>query len=227
MIDAARWASGALGLDFSRPELLHQALTHRSASGANNERLEFLGDAMLGLTVASWLYEQWSDADEGSLSRARAALVNRRTLAEVGRAVGIDRVMRFGPGELASGGAQRESALADAVEALIGAVLVDQGYTTADRLVRRLLQQSFVSLPDAEALKDAKTRLQEWLQARGLGLPSYAVDAVTGTDHNQHFAVRCEVQARDKLTVGRGTSRRRAEQAAAEAMLSELVGGDG
>jgi ribonuclease-3 len=226
VIDAARWASATLGLDFSRPELLNQALTHRSASGANNERLEFLGDAMLGLTVASWLYEQWTDADEGSLSRARAALVNRRTLAEVGRAVGIDRVLRFGAGELASGGAQRDSALADAVEALIGAVLLDQGYAAADRLVRSLLTESFVSLPDAEALKDAKTRLQEWLQARGLGLPNYAVDAVTGTDHNQHFAVSCEVQARGKLTLGKGTSRRRAEQAAAEAMLNELVSGD-
>jgi len=225
--ELARWARRELGLEFSDPELLEQALTHRSASRNNNERLEFLGDAMLGYSVASLLYEREPDASEGDLSRARAALVNRRTLADVGRRIGIDAELRLGGGELSNGGAQRDSALADAVEAVIGAVVLDAGHEAADRLVRRLLEEQLDSLPDAEALKDAKTKLQEWLQARSLELPDYAVDGVSGSDHNRVFAVSCRVASRNKVATGRGSSRRRAEQAAAEAMLVELQGGDG
>lgn len=227
MTDRPRWAARELGVEFTDPELLDQALTHRSASKKNNERLEFLGDAMLGMSVASLLYEQMPDASEGDLSRARSALVNRRTLARIGRRIGIDEQLTLGAGELGSGGAQRESAIADALEAVIGAVLLDGGFPAADDLVRRLLGEAVDELPDAEGLKDAKTRLQEWLQARGFGLPVYAVDEVSGRDHNQVFAVSCRVAASSERATGRGSSRRRAEQAAAEAMLNELTSGDG
>lgn len=227
MTDPVRWAERALGLAFSDPGLLELALTHRSASRNNNERLEFLGDAMLGLAVATWLYEMRSADSEGDLSRARAALVNRRMLARVGRAIGIDACLVLGAGELSSGGAQRDSAIADAVEALIGAVFVDSGHQAADRLVRQLLAEPFAALPATELLKDAKTRLQEWLQARSLALPAYSVDGVSGSDHNQQFTVSCAVAALDKLATGCGSSRRRAEQAAANAMLVELTSGEG
>lgn len=226
MTDRARWAARELGVEFADPGLLDQALTHRSASKKNNERLEFLGDAMLGTSVAALLYERRPDASEGDLSRARAALVNRRILARIGRRIGIDEQLMLGAGELGSGGAQRDSALADAVEAVIGAVMLDGGFAAADGLVRRLLDEACSELPDAETLKDSKTRLQEWLQGRGLGLPVYAVDEVSGRDHNQLFAVSCTVAARAEPARGQGSSRRRAEQAAAEAMLIELTSGD-
>jgi ribonuclease III len=223
----ARWAETVLGYRFTDPRLLELALTHRSASRDNNERLEFLGDAMLSFSIAALLYAEQPAASEGDLSRARAALVNRRTLARIGRVIGIDNQLRLGAGELSSGGAQRESALADAVEAVIGAVVQDGGEGEADRLIRRLFADEFRALPPADALKDAKTRLQEWLQARGLGLPGYAVDGVSGKDHNQQFAVTCTVAALNRAASGQGTSRRRAEQAAAESMLIELQGADG
>lgn len=226
MTDRARWAERELAYDFSDPKLLEQALTHRSASKDNNERLEFLGDAMLGLVIAKTLYQLRPEANEGDLSRARAALVKKETLAGVGRQIGIDHQLVLGSGELRTGGAQRSSALADAVEALIGAVVLDGGYAAGERLVARLLAAPLAELPDSEALKDPKTRLQEWLQARGLGLPDYCVDEVSGSDHNQHFAVTCRIDAKNKVSTGRGSSRRRAEQAAAEAMLIELQTSD-
>jgi ribonuclease III len=225
--DRARWAERELAYRFSDASLLELALTHRSASRDNNERLEFLGDAMLSLTIARALYELRPEADEGDLSRARAALVNKQTLAKVGKRLGIADQLILGSGELRSGGAQRASALADAVEALIGAVVLDGGHEAADDLVRRLLAEPLAALPDTDALKDPKTRLQEWLQARGLGLPRYTVDDVGGSDHNRVFAVSCRVDARDETAHGAGSSRRRAEQAAAEAMLVELQSGDG
>ncbi len=227
MTALVRWAETALGYQFKDPTLLELALTHRSASRANNERLEFLGDAMLSYCVAALLSADQPDATEGDLSRARAALVNRDTLAGIGRDIGIDEQIRLGAGEISSGGAQRNSALADAVEAVIGAVVLDGGAGEAENLIRRLLAVALETLPAAEALKDSKTRLQEWLQAKGLGLPIYAVAEVSGKDHNQQFAVTCTVAALNRVARGRGTSRRRAEQAAAEAMLIELKGGDG
>lgn len=227
MTDRARWAARELSYQFSDLALLDRALTHRSASKDNNERLEFLGDAMLGLTVARELYSARPDATEGDLSRARAALVNKQTLAGIGRRIGIDAKLTLGSGEIRSGGAQRASALADAVEAVIGAVVLDGGYEEGDRLVRRLLAGSLDSLPDSEALKDPKTKLQEWLQARGHGLPDYTVDEVSGSEHNLRFVVSCRVEVGGKEVSGRGSSRRRAEQAAAEAMLIELKSGDG
>ena len=156
MIDRARWAKRELAYTFSDPRLLEQALTHRSAAKDNNERLEFLGDAMLGFSIASLLYAEQPGASEGDLSRLRAALVNRRTLAKVGRQIAIDEQLSLGAGELSNGGAQRDSALADAVEAVIGAVVLDGGVDAADKLVRRLLAGPLRTLPDAEALKDAK-----------------------------------------------------------------------
>lgn len=227
MTDRARWAERELAYQFSDPALLERALTHRSASRENNERLEFLGDAMLSLTIAQALYESRPEANEGDLSRARAALVNKQTLAKVGRRLGIDEQLVLGAGELRSGGAQRASAIADAVEAVIGAVVLDGGFDAGDRVVRRLLGEPLAGLPDTDALKDPKTRLQEWLQARGHGLPVYTVDEVGGSDHNRVFAVSCRVDAKDLAIHGSGSSRRRAEQAAAEAMLVELQGGDG
>jgi ribonuclease-3 len=224
--DRARWSKRELAYEFSDLRLLEQALTHRSASKHNNERLEFLGDALLGLSIAALLYAVMPEASEGDLSRARAALVNRPTLAAVGRRIGIDQQLTLGGGELSTGGAQRDSALADAVEAVIGAVVLDRGVEAADQLVRHLLKEPLAQLPEAEALKDAKTRLQEWLQARSLELPQYSVAGVSGKDHNQIFAVSCTVAARNKVTEGSGSSRRRAEQAAAEAMLIELKSAD-
>lgn len=226
MTDLARWAEATLDYRFSDTELLERALTHRSASRQNNERLEFLGDAMLGLSIAGALYESRPDYDEGDLSRARASLVNKRALAEIGRSLRLDDRLVLGTGERRSGGAQRASALADAVEALIGAVVIDGGFDVANALVRRLFDEPLRALPDAESLKDPKTRLQEWLQARSLPLPVYSVDEVSGNDHNQVFAVRCLVDEKRKIVTGRGSSRRRAEQAAAEAMLIELKNGD-
>lgn len=227
MTDRARWAERELAYHFSDPTLLERALTHRSASRENNERLEFLGDAMLSLTVARTLYETRPEADEGDLSRARAALVNKQTLAQIGRRLGVDDLLVLGSGELRTGGARRASALADTVEAVIGAVVLDGGFAAADGLVRRLLAEPLAALPDTDALKDPKTRLQEWLQARGFGLPVYTVDEVGGSDHNRVFAVSCRVDAMDRIAPGTGSSRRRAEQGAAEAMLIELQGGDG
>lgn len=226
MTDRARWAERELAYQFSDPLLLEQALTHRSASKDNNERLEFLGDAMLGFVIAKTLYRLRPTASEGDLSRARAALVRKETLAGVGRQIGVDRQLVLGSGELRTGGAQKSSALADAIEAIIGAVVLDGGYAAGENLIARLFAGPLADLPDSAALKDPKTGLQEWLQARGLGLPDYSVAEVSGSDHNQHFAVTCRIDAIDKLSTGRGSSRRRAEQAAAEAMLIELQSRD-
>jgi ribonuclease-3 len=205
------------------------ALTHRSASKANNERLEYLGDAFLNFAIARRLFEMRRDDTEGDLSRARAALVKEPTLAAIGQHLGVDAHLTLGSGELRTGGAQRAAILADAVEALIGAVLLDGGVTAAEAVVRLMFAERLESLPDAAALKDPKTRLQEWLQGKGLPLPSYVVTAVQGRDHEQTFVVECEVrdkEVRDRnvQTTGRGQSRRRAEQDAAAAMLVVLTG---
>jgi ribonuclease III len=216
-----RWAEKHLRYSFNDPELLEKALTHRSASKDNNERLEFLGDSLLNFSVARRLYTLRPDDSEGDLSRARAALVNRNVLAAIGRELEIDTQIILGAGELRSGGARRSSALADTVEALIGAVFIDSGYASADRLIESLFTNRLESLPDAGALKDAKTRLQEWLQGRGRGLPRYTVERIDGREHNQIFTVICLVDEQQQ-TKGSGSSRRRAEQDAAAAMLAAL-----
>ena len=220
----ARWAQTQLRYTFQDPSLLELALTHRSASKHNNERLEYLGDSFLSFAVARRLYELRREDTEGDLSRARAALVKEPTLAAIGHRIAIDGQIVLGAGELRSGGAQRAAILADAVEAVIGAVLLDGGAAAAEALVDWLFAEQFAQLPDAAALKDAKTRLQEWLQGRGLRLPSYGVQAVKGRDHEQTFIVSCEVEEKHAVTTGQGPSRRRAEQDAAAAMLEVLTG---
>jgi len=219
-----RWAETQLHYAFKDTALLALALTHRSASRLNNERLEYLGDSFLNHAIARRLFELRRDDTEGDLSRARAALVKESTLAAIGQRIGVDAHLALGPGELRTGGAQRSAVLADAVEALIGAVLLDGGAAAAEAVVDLMFAAELTSLPDAATLKDPKTRLQEWLQGRGLPLPSYAVTAVHGRDHEQTFVVECEVRDKNVQTIGRGQSRRRAEQDAAAAMLVELTG---
>lgn len=222
--------AAALGLAFRDPTLLRAALTHRSAGRANNERLEFLGDAVLGLVIADALYRapqsglRPDDAidDEGALSRLRASLVNERVLAAVATEIGIGDALTLGPGELKSGGYRRESILADAYEALIGAVYLDAGLEAARDLVLRNFAARLANLPDPNQLKDPKTRLQERLQGEGRGLPEYSVVAIEGADHAQTFRVRCALREPALDAVGAGRSRREAEQSAAASLLAQL-----
>jgi ribonuclease-3 len=220
----ARWAETHLGYVFADPALLERALTHRSASKDNNERLEYLGDSFLSFAIARRLYALRPDDTEGDLSRARAALVKEPTLAAIGQRLKLDEQIILGPGELRSGGAQRGAVLADAVEGLIGAVLLDGGSAAAEALIDLLFAPEFAQLPAAAELKDAKTKLQEWLQGNGLRLPTYTVRSVQGRDHEQTFVVSCEVEEKNASTTGHGPSRRRAEHQAAAAMLSVLTG---
>jgi len=220
----ADWAEKQLRYLFNDSALLERALTHRSASKSNNERLEYLGDSFLSFAIARRLYERRPTDMEGDLSRARAALVKEPTLAAIGQRLNVDSQLILGAGELRSGGAQRAAVLADAVESLIGAVLLDGGSAAAEALIDLLFAPEFDTLPDAAELKDAKTRLQEWLQGNGYRLPSYAVQSVMGRDHEQTFVVSCTVEERDAQTTGQGSSRRHAEQQAAAAMLAVLTG---
>lgn len=224
MNDRGRWAEAQLKYTFRDPTLLDLALTHRSASKQNNERLEYLGDAFLNFAIARRLFELRRDDTEGDLSRARASLVKEPTLAAIGQWLGVDAQLNLGPGEIRTGGAQRAAILADAVEALVGAVLLDGGPEAAEAVVDLMFGEQLARLPDAATLKDPKTRLQEWLQGRGLPLPSYAVTAVRGRDHEQTFVVECEVKGRNVRSTGSGKSRRAAEQEAAAAMLEVLTG---
>ncbi len=211
-----------LGYQFDDVNLLTQALTHRSAGSVNNERLEFLGDAILGFEVADFLFHHVGSADEGQLSRMRAHLVKRETLAEVARGLQLGAILRLGQGELRSGGQNRDSILADAVEAIIAAVYLDGGIDPARRLVRGLLGDRLRSPGSALQEKDAKTRLQELLQSRKLPLPEYTVVEVSGDQHRQQFVVGCKVESIDWHAEGRGASRRKAEQQAAAAFLDQL-----
>ena len=202
--------------------LFRAALTHRSAAGANNERLEFLGDAVVNLAVARHLYERFPLATEGDLSRLRARVVSTEPLAEVASELGLGEVLQLGPGELKSGGFRRQSILADAFEALCGALLLDAGLGAAEALILRCLAPRVAALPPPETLKDPKTRLQEHLQSRALALPVYTVERIEGEPHTQTFEVRCAVQALGLTSQGRGSSRRRAEQQAAEHILATI-----
>ena len=218
-----RWAKERLGYQFQNPELLERALTHRSASKRNNERLEFLGDALLNFVITQRLFEADDLDSEGDMSRMRAALVKGETLAELGRELAVESHLIVGPGELRSGGTRRSSVLANTVEAVIGAILLDGGFSEGEACVNRLMACRLEALPDAATLKDAKTRLQEWLQGRSLSLPEYTVESISGEPHKQAFVVRCEV-AEKKISVnGHGLSRRSAEQNAAEQMISTLI----
>jgi ribonuclease-3 len=212
-----------LGYSFRDTGLLERAVSHRSVGAHNNERLEFLGDAILGFEVADYLYGHAGDADEGQLSRMRAHLVRRETLAEVARELQLGDVLLLGQGELRSGGQSRDSILADAVEAIIAATYLDGGLAEARALVRRLLGGRLSEPAPVLRRKDPKTRLQEFLQSNALPLPLYEVLQVTGEPHDQTFRIRC-VTERGGETEGTGSSRRKAEQAAARAMLARLTG---
>lgn len=210
-----------LGYQFNDSELLERALSHRSIGAGNNERLEFLGDALLGFEVADCLYRRESDADEGQLSRMRAHLVKRETLAEIARELQLGEILHLGPGELRSGGQSRDSILSDAVEAIIAAVYLDGGIDQARSLVRRLLGDR-LSRPTADTQrKDAKTSLQEHLQSLGKPLPNYEVVSITGEPHAQTFRVLCTTELAPD-TLGEAGSRRKAEQIAARQMLDRL-----
>ena len=222
MLTAGEWALARLGYGFRDPALLEAALTHRSAGRRNYERLEFVGDAVLNFAVAALLYRACPDADEGELSRYRAALVSGSSLAEVAAELRLGEQLRLGGGEMKSGGYRRSSILADAFEALLGAVYLDGGTDAASAVIEALFADRLGALPEAHELKDPKTRLQEQLQARGLPLPAYAVEAVSGEPHEQWFVARCEVGALDLQSLGEGSSRRRAEQEAARQLLETL-----
>ncbi|NNM61945.1 MAG: ribonuclease III [Steroidobacteraceae bacterium] len=207
---------------FKHPDLGAMALTHRSAGSRHNERLEFLGDSFFNCVVALMLYEAFPGADEGALSRQRATLVSGETLAQIAAQRGVGEHLLLGSGELKTGGYRRVSILADALEAIVGAVFLDAGFEATAAVVRRLLGARLAELPAVAELKDPKTRLQEVLQARAIALPEYTLTAVSGDPHDQSFAVRCEVTALALATHGDGASRRRAEQLAAERMLALL-----
>lgn len=211
-----------LGHGFADPTLLERALTHRSFSADHNERLEFLGDSVLGLGVAHMLYEALGTGAEGDLSRLRAQLVRQDSLHRLALGLDLPPLLRLGEGEMRSGGQQRPSILADALEALIGAVYLDGGHAAADALVRRLFEGVEISPAMSAAAKDAKTALQEWLQARKMALPVYEVLRVLGAAHRQTFEVTCRVAEKGLEVSGQGASRRAAEQAAAQAMLQRL-----
>jgi len=216
-----------LGHEFRQPDLLRLALTHRSRGTPNNERLEFLGDAVLNMVVAELLFIARPDIPEGDLSRLRARIVRERTLAEVARQLNLGDHVLLGSGELKSGGFLRDSILADALEAIIGAVFLDGGVESARKLVERLMAERIAALPDAEALKDPKTRLQELLQARALKLPEYEVIDEQGADHDRSFTVYCRVEALDTPVIATASSRRKAEQAAAKGALEAIADGQG
>lgn len=207
---------------FRNPDLAVLALTHRSAGRPNNERLEFLGDALLGVTVAELLFEAHPNASEGELSRLRAQLVNGQALAVIARELELGDILKLGPGELKSGGYRRDSILADAFEALVAAVYLDDGYDACRQVVRRLFMPRVAEIKRSS--KDAKTRLQEWLQGRGLPLPVYELTDSYGEDHAKIFDVSCSIDEPEPIRVeGRGGSRRAAEQDAAEAVLRRLL----
>jgi len=210
------------GYRFADPAWLERALTHRSYGQHNNERLEFLGDAVLGMVVAALLFRARGNDSEGDLSRLRARLVRETTLADIARELDLGEHLRLGPGELKSGGFLRDSILADALEAVIGAVYLDGGFESARGLVERIMHDRLAQLPDAATLKDAKTRLQELLQGRGFNLPEYQVVDERGADHARQFTVTCSVEPLGRPLVARAGSRRKAEQAAARLAIEAL-----
>jgi ribonuclease-3 len=219
------WVRQRLGYEPRDPALFAEALTHRSASAPNNERLEFLGDAVLNLVVAERLFREFPEADEGDLSRLRARIVSSEPLAEAAQELALGDALQLGSGELKSGGFRRESILADAFEAVCGALYLDGGLAPARDFIISCFDARIAGLPAPESLKDAKTRLQELLQARGTSLPRYSVEHIEGEPHAQTFWVSCEVRELAITKHGSGSSRRRAEQEAAEHVLEEIAAG--
>lgn len=220
---AETWLRKSLDYQFNDVGLFEQSLTHRSASGADNERLEFLGDAILDFVVAENVFRMHPLAPEGDLSRLRASLVKDATLAEIAVELGLGEFLILGSGERKTGGHRRESILADAIEAIFGAVYLDAGFDEARRVIERALSGRLQNLPDADDLRDPKTQLQEWLQARQKSLPEYVLVQVSGKAHAQVFEVSCRIDGVEETTRGRGTSLRNAEQEAATTMLARLL----
>ena len=222
MTDSLENLQSRLGYSFKQIDYLHQALTHRSAGPVNNERLEFLGDSILNFCITRRLFSLRPDASEGELSRIRASLVNREALADLASSLQLSSIIKLGRGEQQSGGQRRRSIQADVVEAILGAVLIDGGFEACRDLITRLYHDHFENLPDAESLKDPKTRLQEYMQSRGMGLPKYSVTSEQGKDHAKQFEVVCEAMQLPAVT-GSGSSRRKAEQVAASKMLEQFI----
>lgn len=212
-----------IGYQFNDADLLHLALTHRSANGKHNERLEFLGDSILSFVIADDLYHRFTKIDEGDMSRMRATLVRGKTLAELGREFVLGDYLKLGPGELKSGGFRRDSILADAVEAIIGAVYLDSDIEVVRKIILSWYQSRLDSIVPGVSQKDPKTRLQEFLQGRKKPLPVYTVTNIKGEAHNQEFTVSCVLAGVDKPVIGIGTSRRKAEQAAADLALEKVT----
>ena len=212
---------------FAQPSLLVLALTHRSFSAEHNERLEFLGDAVLALGVSNLLYARFGHSGEGDLTRVRAHLVREDSLHRAALAIGLPEVLRLSEGEARGGGAQRASILADALEAVIGAAFLDGGFEPAQALIERLFGEVIATTDLEDWAKDAKTELQEWLQARRLPVPVYRIAATRGQAHAQTFEVECGVPALGLVMQGEGRSRRQAEQEAARRMLDNLKTNDG
>jgi len=211
-----------LDYQFKNPALLTQALTHRSFGAQNNERLEFLGDGLINFVIGAELYDKQIRAEEGALSRLRASLVREETMALIGRELELGEVLHLGESELKSGGFRRDSILADALEALVGAVFLDTGFDAARKVTLHVYAAFLANLPDHETLKDAKTRLQEVLQAQSRALPVYEVLSESGPPHKREFVVRCSLSDAVQTTQAAGSSRRIAQQRAAAMMLEKL-----
>ena len=211
-----------IGHAFANQDLLAQALTHRSAGAPHNERLEFLGDGVVNLLVADTLFQRWPKADEGALTRARAELVREAALAVIARQLQLGERLTMGPGEMKSGGHRRDSILADALEAVVAAIYLDAGFEACRAVVMPWFEESLAALPVGRPEKDAKTRLQEWLQGRQRALPVYELVSESGDDHAKLFLARCTTLDPPLTADGEGTSRRNAEQVAAAALLDKL-----
>jgi ribonuclease-3 len=210
------------GHAFADPALLARALTHRSAGATHNERLEFLGDALVGLIAGEALFLRWPRADEGVLTRARAELVRESSLARIARTLDLGAHVVLGPGEMKSGGHRRDSILSDALEALVAAIYLDAGFEACRRVVLPWFEPAIAALPPGGIAKDPKTRLQEWLQGRQRPLPAYDLLSESGEEHARIFHVRCTLADPPMAEDGEGGSRRAAEQAAAGAILERL-----
>lgn len=212
-----------LGYSFNELRYLKQALTHRSVSAENNQRLEFLGDSILSFVIAHALYTKFPDEDEGKLSRLRAHLVKGDTLAEVAQEMGLGDVLILGPGELRTGGFRRSSTLADALEAIFAAIYLDGGIDAAQGVILKLFDTRLKDISAHQNLKDSKTQLQEYLQAQKYPLPKYDLLAVSGEEHEQEFQILCQVEGVQYRAQGQGGSRRKAEQEAAQLLLDYLL----
>jgi ribonuclease-3 len=221
-VDDQAWLERTFGCRLDSDALLEQALSHRSVGRRNNERLEFLGDAVLSFVISEELYRRFPDADEGQLSRLRVSLVKGSALARVSRSHDLGAHLRLGTGERSGGGRQRSSILADTLEALLGAIVIDRGVEAVRAAVRQVFAEQLSSLRLEQAQKDPKTRLQEFLQARQRPLPNYEELRVSGADHARTFTVRCFLSDQSIDAEGEGSSRRAAEQAAAQQMLQRL-----